>query len=407
MYAQLAAIAREFNLPSTTGLRVYLHLPEGSVGAGLLMPRVTDEVWPLLWTQHFSSDGGPTPPGGVPIGGRIEFDLDLNAARWYNAWARSHGQIPISRGPASFVPNDLQEDSQSVQAPRSEVVAQPSRPTHIRQLSLLDRRPSARNVPFPITTTTRIPLVRGPSGDSATEATATGLPSVQMVAREPRDEVESMVNKWRANTPTVNPGAIHASPEPSPRLLDLDEFAWSISSAGPLTYDPYEELLVPSAIRSMHLADRAAGSVILTPTTATSFGPPRSGFSHEGSLQSNASRYPSPDLAARAMFEVPLTPDTATSWGPSSEDFDYAVLDHDSRHPSPDIAARMLEDAPLTPATATSWGPPDDEFDYGSASDDLDAGERTPDLGERFLSPTTHSFSFDGPTIFSHVWPYT
>lgn len=382
---------------------MFLHLPEGSLGAGLLVPRVTDDVWPLLWSQHFSSESPPL-PGGIPIGGRIEFDLDLSVARWYNAWARSYGQIPVGLGGrdphlAHRGMADGFDNSESLHAPRSEVagLSQPARPKHIRQLSLLDRRPSARTVPFPISTTRR-------DTSSTRQEVPTDAVSVsQTIIRDPRDEVESMVNKWRANTPTMVSGArapntFVASPEPSPRdLLDLDEFAWSISSAGPLSYDPYEEPLLPSAVQSMHIADRAAGSVILTPTTATSYGPPRSGFSHEGSLVSNASRYPSPDIAARMIFEAPLTPSTATSWGPPSDDgFDYYQMHDQSRYPSPDIALRMLEDSPPTPSTATTWGPPDDEFDYASLNDInvVNRGDRTPDLGERVFTPSMPTMTF-------------
>jgi hypothetical protein len=410
MYAQLAAIAREFNLPSTTGIRVYLHLPENSAGgAGLITPRITDDVWPLLWTQHFlPEDRSPT----TPISGKIEFDLDLQQARWYNAWVRSRGQIPVAQFPSSLPGRGIYEDDDSV-AQASDNSGQRFRPTHIRQLSLLERRPSARSVPFSLPTIAQQTVGRGMSGGTAdvTEALAA---SDQVNARHQRDEVESLVQKWRANTPTINPGVTHISPEPSPRSLDLDDYSWSISSAGPLTYDPLSSPTGSdsSRARSVHLADRVAGSVVLTPTTATSWGPPRSGFSREGSLISNASRYPSPDIAARAMSEVPLTPSNATSWGPPDDDFDYDLLlivNDESRYPTPDIAYRMMDNLPVTPSTARTWGSQDDHFDHDNLFTEPGAGGHAPDLGGR-LSTTSlahASFTRQQLVVFSHVWPYT
>lgn len=406
MYAQLAAIAREFNLPSTTGIRVYLHLPENSIdSAGLITPRITDDVWPLLWTQYFQPDDRSALPPTIPVSGKIEFDLDLQQARWYNAWARSHGQIP---GQIPSLPGRAiyEDDDSVVQA--SDNSGQRSRPTHMRQLSLLERRSSARSVPFPLMTTAQQPAGRGTSGDTAgmTETT-----DVQANARNQRDDVESLVHKWRANTPTINPGITHISPEPSPCSLNLDDYSWSISSAGPLTYDPLSSPTGSdsSRVRSVHLADRAAGSVVLTPATATSWGPPRSGFSREGSLISNASRYPSPDIAARAMSEVPLTPNTATSWGPPDDDFNYDLLlmaDDESRYPTPNIAYRMMDNIPVTPSTATSWGLQADHFSRVNLFTELGA-EHTSDREQ--LSRTSverAAVVHQQLTVFSHVWPY-
>ena len=407
MYGQLSAIAREFNLPSTTGVRVYMHLPESSIGgAGLVTPRITDDAWPLLWTQYFSPEDRSTLPPAIPISGKIEFDFDLQQARWYNAWVRSNGQMPIVQAPTSFPGRGVREDEDSV-AEGFHDPGQRFRPTHMRQLSLLERRTSTRSAPFPS------PKVAQPNAEreelgGPTDERATVVTGVPTNTRNTRDEVESLIQKWRANTPTVDPSAVHMSPEPSPRSLDLDDYSWSISSAGPLTYDP---LASPTAsdlsrVRSMHLADRAAGSVVLTPSTATSWGPPRSGFSHENSLISNASRFPSPDIAARAIPEVPLTPSTATNWSPPDDDFDYECLlmvNDDPHYLTPDIASRMMDNVPVSPS---SCGPSDDRFDSSILFAKLGTGEYTTDIGERLLSLAFTSFP-DQKLIFSHVWPYT
>jgi len=410
MYAQLVAIAREFNLPSTTGIRVHLHLPENSVGgAELITPRITDDVWPLLWVQYLSLGDTSTLLPGIPISGKIEFDLDLQQARWYNAWVRSHGPMSVAQVATSLPGKGASEDDGSV-AQGSDNSVQRRRPMHMRQLSLLERRTTGRSVPFPITTGTQTGMEQEVSGGTA-DVVTTAAADVPANTLNRRDEVESLVQKWRANTPTVNPGIIHMSPEPSPRSLDLNDYSWSISSPGPLTRDPLASPTESdfSSVRSMHLADRAAGSVVLTPSTATSWGPPRSDFSHEGSLISNASRYPSPDIAARIMPEVPLTPSTATSWGPPDDDFDYDLLlmiNDESSYPTPDIAFRAMDNIPVTPSTIASWGSPDDHIDDSGLFTELDIGEQTSDHGEGLSGPSP-ALAHQKLVIFSHVWPYT
>ncbi|KAA1136899.1 hypothetical protein PGTUg99_005587 [Puccinia graminis f. sp. tritici] len=87
---QLASIAREFSLPSTGGLS--LHLSISSVDQPPIPgPRVTDESWSVLFGWAFE-DNPPACAGlqaatGLPIAGRLEFDIDLKKARWFDAWA--------------------------------------------------------------------------------------------------------------------------------------------------------------------------------------------------------------------------------------------------------------------------------------------------------------------------------
>ncbi|KAI9574444.1 hypothetical protein HD554DRAFT_38712 [Boletus coccyginus] len=82
MFGQLNAIAREYNFPSTIGLCLYLHINESGI---TMTPRISDDSWQYLSGHLF--DGRP-PSGGhqLPIGRSIEFDIDLNKARWFDAW---------------------------------------------------------------------------------------------------------------------------------------------------------------------------------------------------------------------------------------------------------------------------------------------------------------------------------
>ncbi|KAG8832911.1 hypothetical protein FRC17_000353 [Serendipita sp. 399] len=85
MYGQLAAIAREFSLPSIAGVCLYLHVQEPNIG---INPRISDEAWQLLWSPYFTAaeEAALPMPSGPPICGRIEFDVDTRKARWYESW---------------------------------------------------------------------------------------------------------------------------------------------------------------------------------------------------------------------------------------------------------------------------------------------------------------------------------
>ena len=73
MYAQLGAIAREFNFPSVVGIALYMHVNEAGV---LFTPRISEESWSILW-GHLFEPNAPGPSGGLPISGRIEFDIGM------------------------------------------------------------------------------------------------------------------------------------------------------------------------------------------------------------------------------------------------------------------------------------------------------------------------------------------
>ena len=349
-----------------------------------MSPRVSDESWTILWASLFE-DRQHT---GLPIAGRIEFDIDTRKARWFDAWVaacRRENDMGVSAPPSVIgLSNHRREDSRTtyLQEHQDDVLeevplATPQRPSIIpsrhvpRRLSLLDRadsmslRGSIRGGHQPATP------VRD---DGNATATARVLSPVQQ-EDEPRtakrvNEIEKKVESWRAVS-NPSPPALASTGQtaldpvnipntvPLPEIdgaedgseLNLDDFTWSISSLGPPT--PASESIASwDRVESVHLDRRGAGSVLLTPTTCTSFGP--SDYNAYSPI-SSIYRLPSPDIAARAIEDAPMTPMTATSWGPPLElpsptSIEYA--------PSVDVAARHMHSRPVTPATATSWGAP-------------------------------------------------
>ncbi|GEM07876.1 salivary gland secretion 1 [Rhodotorula toruloides] len=107
--AQVANIAREYGLPSVSGLSLYLSLPEQSapspfadIGASShprrFAPRLTAETWYNLWSTHFENTGGEYMNSGgpsLPIAGRIEFDFDLTRATWLYALVNDAQSRPL------------------------------------------------------------------------------------------------------------------------------------------------------------------------------------------------------------------------------------------------------------------------------------------------------------------------
>ncbi|KAF7332234.1 hypothetical protein MKEN_00104400 [Mycena kentingensis (nom. inval.)] len=462
MYGQLTAIAREFNFPSTTGLCLYLHINENGISA---TPRIADDSWQMIWSHVFESTSSPGGGGHhmLPVCGKIEFDIDLRVARWYGAWmASSHREqvdVPMSVTPSaapsvvyyreesrtSFVDGE-DHDTQSISRPI---------PRHVpRKLSLVDRfdTMSARSVPRSV--------VARPHPEP--------LPISQSLSPifqedEPKtakfNDLEHRVNSWRASAsllpqttgillagtsiPISPPldesplatGDLHLRAESAEEEeYRIEDFSFSISSAGPGDYDPYSPLTW-FYDPSIHMAHRAQGSVCMTPTECTSFGPSDYTLSPRFYDFDLHDMVHTPDLAQRMFEDVPPSPSIATSWGapesfPSSPASEY-------RAPSIHLADRGHYSRPTTPMTATSWGapesfPPSPTSEYHAPSIHLaDRGHysrpttpttatswgapesfppspttpfyvETPDAGQR-------SFDLDGPTEhpWTQVWPYT
>jgi hypothetical protein len=369
MYGQLTAIAREFNFPSPVGLCLYLHVTEHGFS---MTPRISDDIWPTLWGHLFESRS-PTPTFQMPICGRVEFDIDRRKALWLNSWLTSDRRhavdVPVSVPPSL---SHCREDSKNSffderGDERPEVLSAlhtDSRGRHIpKKLSLVDRREA-----LSLTSSVANAITGSGTVHALSNSLATALDGE---AKPANIALEKRVESWRASssvapTPMATTDQINLDPEDIPdniRLSDLDiladtedginlnDFAWSASSMGPPDYDPLESAALWSQVSSVHLDRRLEGSVLLSPSTATSWGPESLHYSP----MSIPFRLPSPDIGQRVIEDCPPTPSTATSWGP--EELLYSPESVKFRLPSPDLGQRMLENCPPTPITFTSWGP--------------------------------------------------
>ncbi|KAG2042809.1 hypothetical protein BDR03DRAFT_1005732 [Suillus americanus] len=374
MYGQLTAIAREFNFPSTVGLCLYHHITENGI---TMTPRISEDAWQYLLAHLTESRNGSQQ---LPIGGRIEFDLDLNKARWFDAWLagtlRDDTIVPAPQSHASIL--HLHGDSKTTFAEEhivnedrwdNQTIQSNSKPTTIRhapkKLSLVDRLDSTA------------------LQDSYKASQATSPPPNHVahqlspipqsaVPQTSKAELRRRVNSWRASA-LLDPASMTESYQPIPNAtlgaaaiettdeypieveagvqkpLNLADFAWSVTSAGPLSL-PLHSPLSSCRLPSVHLDRRMQESVLLTPITATSWGPPDDDWLSD---VSSIDRLPSPDIGRRMLESAPLTPATATSWGPADDwRSDVASID---RLPSPDIAHRMLEDTLASPASGAPW----------------------------------------------------
>ena len=380
-------------------------------------PRLSEEAWQLLWSHHFTADQWDRQPAlpshQLPICGRIEFDIDVKRAKWYPSWIAGHIRhlsdeqtASVSEKRGSVYDGDDRDGTESELSNFKGLHLPLSSRRHVpRRLSLLDRRetdlPPIRGS---IRTPSRLNHVEHDSGSSRLAVGGKHFihslsPVVQ--AEEPltasQKDVNAFVRQWReSNTPTA-PHNIPPSPAPeiqhtrpsisdltalhSPQL-DLADFAFSVSSRGPAS--PTSSAFSLNYTPSVDLAQRVRGSVCLSPSTQTSWGPASAGYENFPlSARSLIDRLPSPDVAARMIEDSPNTPSTATTWGPPSTYPSTPVSPY--RLPTPDIGQRIVENAPRTPSTATSWGPPSS---YPSSPNTEIEWVRTPDVGERLFSPS-------------------
>ncbi|KAF4602003.1 hypothetical protein EYR40_005204 [Pleurotus pulmonarius] len=412
MYGQLAAIAREFNFPSTSGLCIYYHFSDNGLTS---TPRVSDESWQFIWSHVFDERSVVSPPR-PPITGKIEFDIDTRQARWYSAWLGTSRRDPLER--MSVTPSVIHsidharlESKTTFQDDAEDMNETPQRPKgrHVpRKLSLVDRYESMSARSTPASGALLSPPVAAPGAPHHLSP----IPQ----ADEPltaKLDLEKKVTSWR-NSATLRPSSLalkgQTSLEPAnmPNTLPIDnppsteddmnleDFHWSVSSQGPPDYDD-DTISSVSRLPSVHLAHRAEGSVCLTPSVCTSFGP--SDYDSVYSPVSNMDRLPSPDIARRMLDDCPPTPSTATSWGaplsyPPSPASEHSRL-------SLDIAHRAVFSRPITPATATSWGAPSWPVSpvYSSRPPSVHMDRRG--LASRPLSPIDHE---SAPWPF--VWPY-
>lgn len=392
MYAQLTAIAREFNFPSTAGLCLYLYYSENGL---TVTPRISDETWNSLWGSILE---GPPPVGRtMPINGVIEFDIDIRQARWYSSWIpstlRDPPDLPFATRPHTAASGDHKlEDSRAIVDDHRD--APMYHPLHsqrrhfLRKLSLVERI----DVSNPTT------LQSSPSPEK-TVALAQVLSPVAQESepRTARQDLQTRVQSWRENailepTPFAAISQLGLEPANIPNTAQIDvsagttdapkleDYTWSITSAGPEDRESLSSAHSDHA-PSVYLEDRLAGSVCPTPSVCTSFGHVDYGFDSPTNVVHGL---PTPDLAQRALESVPLTPMTATTWGPPT----WCPPTPQSRSyaPSVDIGHRQNLSPPLTPLTATSWGPP---HSY-PPSPLIFTVPTTPDTGCRVIEETEH-----------------
>ena len=375
MFGQLNAIAREYNFPSTAGLCLYLHINEDGT---MMTPRISDDSWQYLFGHLFdrrSSFGGQR----LPIGGSIEFDIDLNKARWFDAWASGLLRNPDSavvtpqpplkahwRGESQTINGDehVAEDHWNVS--RSHTVTN-SRPQTFRglpkKLSLVDRLDlhDAYAVPKPQDHPDH-------SDSPATQGTYASSPILQSAIPKGESDLEHRVNSWMA-TADLYPVSMTESYQPIPsagasadtavmdvyplernflQAVRIDEFLSSVTSAGPRSLTTASPIasFEPSSIQPDNRADEIAP---LTPATMTSWGPTDDDWRSD---VSSVTRLPSPDVGERMVEDV-LAPRPRAVWGNSfgwrSAMTWKQVYPHSSIQTKPIVQAQLQDSDDLLP----------------------------------------------------------
>ncbi|KAG5649033.1 hypothetical protein DXG03_000382 [Asterophora parasitica] len=342
-----------------------------------MTPRISDDAWPFIWSHVFEASPAPR---SSPISGKIEFDIDMRQARWYASWmASSHREYvdnPFSVAPSvvpSVVHHDRGDSKTTFHDTEDQEESRYAAPTtrHVpRKLSLVDR--------YDIMSIRSGREGSRPASRSALSPPEPAQASAQVLSpifqedepKSAKHDLDSRVKSWRASavlkpTPLAATGQTSLEPANLPNTipiedtilespndeLNLADFAWSVSSAGPNDYDPMSPMSW-DRVPSVHIANRMEGSVCLTSSDCTSFGPSDYTLPSPGP---SIYRLPSPDIAQRMYEDCPPTPSTATSWGAPLEwpasPFVW------SRTPSVDLGDRGVFSRPVTPSTATSWGP--------------------------------------------------
>lgn len=429
MYAQLCAIAKEFNFPSTAGICLYLQYTEAGM---TLTPRISDDSWAHLWGNALESR---SPQPGLPISGRIEFDIDLHQARWYNIWLsspnREHVEIPRSVSPSLIVPrvgltSHARQDSRTT-------FAEDTIPDemHDRELPVPPATLVRKHIPRKLSLVDRFDALSTKSGTRTAAPATISPPEIQVRThalspivqedepRTARQDLQSRVNTWRASaslqapSPFLAIGQTSLDPINMPNHIDLDEeklnlddFTWSVSSLGPGD-SPLESIASWDRVQSVHLDRRLQASVCLTPSVCTSFGPPTGDMDDMHYLLSPY--LATPDIARRQLSDCPLTPSTVTSWGPNSYPASPLDLYGYPQAPSIHLQDRATFSRPVTPTTATTWGPPSVYAPSPRVAEFI----RTPDIGERSFdaqrSLPTMTWPSESPEErqpWGQVWPY-
>ncbi|KZP01574.1 hypothetical protein CALVIDRAFT_551955 [Calocera viscosa TUFC12733] len=340
LFQQLSAIAKEFNFPSTAGLCCYIHYNEKGMS---FAPRVTDDSWMVLWRRYLLPDDYSTSPQDFPVVGHIEFDVDVQKAKWYDAWLRAHRRmtaVPRTMTTSISSHPDQWEEEQYQDPPEATPMPDPAP----KRLSLLDKRGvgslsiQAVSRKQSIESSSRTMVEPAPRAEVLPTIMDHRFADANAEPPIPRD-VNDRIRKWRDESAPASPANFLPGSEPygfvdlatvefqyeppqelypaaptSDHLendgeqeveqeLNLDDFTWSISSAGPPI-----DLSPPTTRRSSVVQDwQLEDPTMLTPSViATSWGPP-SPLDWPDSPSTGTVIY-SPDLAWRMVETVPWSP---------------------------------------------------------------------------------------------------
>ncbi|KAG9317685.1 hypothetical protein JVU11DRAFT_1897 [Chiua virens] len=342
MFGQLNAIAREYNFPSTVGLCLYLHINESGI---TMTPRISDDSWQYLF-GHLFENRAPSSTQQLPIGGSIEFDIDLEQSPMVRRVGFRTLRDPDSIFPspgnaqASFgahwrgesqprgVDEQVVEDRWDAST-RSHTLVTNSQPATLRhvpkKLSLVDRLESL-GVHAPPRSQNH---TDHPESPPIQETAAVSPIPQSAIPRVPKDDLELRVNSWRETTEL-----------------------YSVSMTE--TYQPAPDVGVPVSSTTMdaYAMERnfqhAHDACIWSPTSAG----PRSPAPEPESSSPRPSSV-NPDHHVRGS--VPITPAIATSWGPVDDEWHSVVVSTVSPLPSPDTGERVAEDTIASRRNAV-WG---------------------------------------------------
>ncbi|KAG8987193.1 hypothetical protein FRB93_004907 [Tulasnella sp. JGI-2019a] len=394
LFGQVNSIAREFGLPSTIGVCLYLQVTEGPHA---FSPRLSDETWSALWAPFFTTfadDRLPTLPAGLPIAGRIEFDLDLRQARWYHSWitgalnqeigglprddgldgseiegsrqaGTTHSQtmapMDDGTGGAERFPDYASESGMrrsslaskyfSAGSP-SVISASTTRPHHApRRLSLLGRRDHSE-----------LPSIHPPRQPSRLSFTSSVHADEEiMLNANSHEGLFGVESNAIALPKKVYPHGLSPIPQShmgSPMTAghhqkDVNSLVqqWRHTSAGASPVDPVE---TPQRSPPAHTSTSADPAEEFARRVATMN---MDDYSWSISSLGPPSPLPSPLPLNEAVGVVepasPVVTESSfkTSWGPSDYTIDWNAEEQDDgfRYPTPDLAARMIEDSPITP----------------------------------------------------------
>lgn len=366
-------------MPSTIGICLYLQVSEAGQN---FSPRLSDESWPALWAPFLSpSEDRPAQhPSGLPIAGRIEFDLDLRLAKWYQGWmSGTLTLVPLGREGSydSSEGEKVTAVERSQPAPAADEVEGYASENGARRFSMMSRYYSVGTPSVASGSTPRqgpkrlsllgrreksdLPSIRPPSAppvrlshyslDSASASTSSKMS--QSRNTNDQDPLTAVTMKPHHHLHhALSPIPQMDTPPTSSRHHQKDvntfvqEWRHSSASATPLP--------LPSAERAHKSPSPELSEHFMTP--------PIDPADYQWSISSRGPPSPIPTplqdpplsnarsvhIMDRMYGSLDATPSWRTSWGPSDRSFDYNLLTAQSRVATPDIAERMIEDAPST-----------------------------------------------------------